>query len=61
MKDMERDEGYACCVMSIDIGIHHSGMSMSLLDEEYELHEIILITVTSSSSSFICQLYGKNE
>lgn len=37
------DDSYAWCVMSIDIGIHHLGVSVSLLDEEYKLIEIIWI------------------
>lgn len=60
-----KEEGYAWCVMSIDIGIHHLGVSVSLLDEEYKLIEIIwidLINITEyvhdhGPSKKDCRLY----
>jgi len=42
-EENNEEEGYAWCVMSIDIGVHHLGVSVSLLDEEYKLIEIIWI------------------
>lgn len=52
-------------VMSIDIGIHHLGMSMSLVDKEYKLKNIIwidLINITeyvhvNGPSKESCELY----
>ena len=42
-EDYDDPDPYTWCVMSIDIGIHHLGLSMSLLDEEYNLKEITWI------------------
>lgn len=58
-------EYYSYCVLSIDVGVVHLGISVSLLDEEFNLLEIIwvdLIDITQFRHKYgpvedKCQLY----
>ena len=41
--ECEEKKSYHCCVLSIDIGIKHLGISVTLLDSDYNIIEIIWI------------------
>lgn len=41
--DVPEKREYAHCVLSIDIGIQHLGLSVTLLNDDYSIMEIILI------------------
>ena len=41
--DEEEVHNYHCCVLSVDIGIKHLGISVTLLNEDYTIMEIIWI------------------